>query len=88
MVVTTEFRGVFFGYIEADNSPSNVVLADARNCVYWTSSVRGVLGLAAAGPDKGCRIGPKVPRITLQKITSVAECTPEAVQKWESAPWS
>ena len=86
VVVTTAHRGVFFGYA-ADIDGEVIRLRGARNCIYWSASVRGFMGLAATGPDNKCRIGPAVD-ISLRDITSVAECTPEAVAAWESAPWS
>jgi hypothetical protein len=43
--------------------------------------------LAANGPSKSCRIGPAAD-ITLRSITAVLEVSPEAVTKWEAAPWS
>ncbi len=88
VVVTTEHRGVFFGRLAEDKAPEFVSLSDARNCVYWNSSVKGVLGLAATGPDARCRIGPKVPGITLWKITGIFLCTDEAAKAWEAGPWS
>ena len=88
VVVTTEFRGVFFGYVASDEAPEKIVLTDARGCVYWSASVHGVLGLASSGPNEECRIGPKVPELTLWKITSVTACTPEAIEAWEKSPWN
>jgi hypothetical protein len=88
VVVTTEWRGVFFGFLEDDtNYPARIVLSDARNCLYWDSASKGVLGLAAKGPSKSSRIGPKVPKADLVKLTGIFECTPEAVKAWESEPW-
>jgi hypothetical protein len=88
VVVTTEFRGVFFGYVENDSElPTKVELVDARNCVYWSAQTKGVVGLAATGPNKECKIGPKVPHMTLWKITGVFQCTPEAIQNWEEGMW-
>lgn len=86
VVVTTTHRGVFFGYAN-DTSGVVIKLRKARNCVYWSTDVRGFMGLAAAGPSKGCKIGPAAD-IELRDITSVIECTPEAVAAWEGAPWS
>ena len=86
VVVTTEHRGVFFGY--ADDTDGDVVtLKKARLCVYWSADVKGFMGLAAGGPTKGCRIGPAVPSIDLRKITSVIAASDEAVKAWEAAPW-
>jgi hypothetical protein len=86
VVVTTEHRGVFFGYAQ-DTDGNTIKLRKARNCVYWSSDVRGFMGLAATGPNKSCKIGPAAD-IDLRDITSVVECSPEAVAAWESAPWS
>jgi hypothetical protein len=86
VVVTTEHRGVFFGYAK-DTDGDVIKLRAARNCVYWSQVVRGFVGLAATGPDKLSKVGPAAD-IEVRKITSIIECTPEAVTAWESAPWS
>ena len=86
VLVTTEYRAVFFGYA-TDTSGDTIRLRAARNCIYWGPSVRGFLGLAAEGPDKSCRIG-KAADVELRKITCVAEMTPAAVRAWELAPWA
>lgn len=89
VVVTTEHRGVFFGYVKSDSGlPAEIILTDARNAVYWSQSVHGVLGLAANGPKKDCRIGPAIPEISIWKITAVMACTPDAVAAWEGTPWN
>ena len=84
VLVTTEFRGVFFGYAD-DTSRDNITLTNARNCIYWPSANGGFGGLASEGPAKGSRIGARVDKIDLRKITSVAEVTAHAVKAWESA---
>lgn len=88
VIVTTEFRGVFFGFMDGEVKDSSVVLKQAQNCVYWSSDVRGFMGLAANGPTKSCKVGPAVPSITLNKVTAVVEVTPEAAEKWMRAPWN
>lgn len=85
VLVTTDKRGVFFGYA-TDTTGETICLRAARNCVYWSADVQGFLGLAANGPTDGCRIGPAAD-ITLRGITSVSEVTPSAVVAWEAAPW-
>lgn len=83
VLVTTEFRGVFFGFVENDKKlPEEITLSKVRNCIYWASSVGGFLGLASNGPDNNCRIGKEVSKLTLYKITSVSSCTKEAVKNW------
>lgn len=86
VLVTTEHRGVFFGYASKTDGDT-IALRAARLCLFWSRDVKGFMGLAGAGPTASCRIGPPVD-ITLRKITAVAEVTPTAVEAWERAPWS
>lgn len=85
VLVTTEYKGVFFGYAE-DTSGKTIKLRAGRLCVYWTSDLRGFMGLATMGPGAECRVGPAAD-IMLHGVTSVVEVSPEAVQRWEAAPW-
>lgn len=86
VLVTTEFRGVFFGEVIAHDLPNSITLRRARNCIYWDSSVGGFLGLAATGPGPGCRIGAVADELTLWHVTSVSRLTDQATAAWESAP--
>lgn len=85
VLVTTEFRGVFFGYIKDDSKlPAEITLTGARNCIYWTSECGGFLGLASDGPKSGCKIGKRVSEVTLYKITSVTPVEDGAIKAWEN----
>jgi hypothetical protein len=86
VLVTTAHRGVFFGYAK-ETAGDVISLSKARLCVYWSTDVKGFMGLAANGPTKGCRIGPPAD-IELRAITSVVEVTSSAAEAWEAAPWS
>ena len=86
VLVTTEFRGVFFGFVKNNKKlPEEITLTNARNCIYWSSDCKGFLGLAANGPTHNCKIGMQVPELTLYKITSVTPVTTEATKKWQEA---
>jgi hypothetical protein len=85
VLVTTAHRGVFFGYA-TDTDGETISLKRARLCVHWSADLRGFMGLASHGPSFGCKIGPAAD-IELRNVTSVVEVTPEAVTKWEAAPW-
>lgn len=86
VLVTTEFRGVFFGYIKSNEKlPAEITLTGVRNCIYWSADCGGFLGLAAKGPTKDCRIGTPVSQITLYKITSVTPVAKEAIKAWEKS---
>jgi hypothetical protein len=89
VVVTTEHRGVFFGFAQSLTvGATTIELADGQMCVYWSTSIKGVLGLAATGPDKNCKVTPIVPKLQLTKVTAVMEATPQAVKAWQTRPWS
>lgn len=88
VVVTTAHKGVFFGFLTGDRAAKVLELADAQMCVYWSSDVQGVLGLASAGPGSRCKVTRPVPRITLQDVTAVTDATGEAVKLWQERPWS
>lgn len=85
VLVTTEFRGVFFGYVKNDKkTPAEITLTGARNCIYW-DKCGGFIGLAATGPNNNCRIGARIDEVTLYKVTSLTSVTADAEKAWEKA---
>ena len=89
VLVTTDKdkRGVFFGYIvpeEVDNDPLD--LYEAQMCIIWVDT-KGVMGLAAHGPNPKCRIGAPVSKARLRGITMVAEVSEKAVKEWKKEYW-
>lgn len=87
LVVTTIHKGVFFGYAKPTTNKT-IRLKNAQMCVYWSTDVKGVLGLASTGPSSSCKIGPAVPALTLHDVTSVMEVSKEAEAKWLNKPWN
>ena len=87
LVVTTLHKGVFAGYGTPTNNKT-IRLTQARMCVYWSSDVKSVVGLASSGPTLGCKIGPAAPAITLHDVTSVMEASEESKIAWEKGPWA
>jgi hypothetical protein len=89
VVVTTEYRGVFFGALTAyDINARTATLASCRNCVYWPSTNHGFVGLAIDGPLSGSRVGPAAESMDLVGITSMTPCADAAATRWESGPWA
>jgi len=86
VVVTTQHKGVFFGYAESTDGPT-ITLTKARMCIYWTADLRGFMGLAVRGPQTGCKIGPAAESMIVRDVTAVVECTPQAVENWEKGIW-
>jgi hypothetical protein len=89
VMVTTDKRGVFFGFIDpADSEKDPLRVENVQMCVYWSTGVQGVLGLAATGPKKDCKVTKPAPAGTIKGITMVTECSAEAVKAWKAQPWS
>lgn len=84
VLITTEYRGIFWGWLEATRDGGRtVVLTGARSAIYW-GTTHGFLELAQIGPNSKSRIGARADRITLYEVTSMTECTPEATAAWEA----
>ena len=84
ILVTTAYRGVFFGFARKTDG-NRIKLRAGRCCISWPEGTRGFPGLASIGPQSGSRVGPAAD-IELRDITSVAECSPAAVDAWEKFP--
>ena len=88
VLVTTKHKGVFAGQLKSvDRTLELATLVGCRNCISWSESVKGFLGLAVDGPNEDCRIGPKTIETELWGVTSMTKMTEQATNKWESAPW-
>jgi len=90
VVITTDKdkRGVFMAFINPKDAALETMEAEEiRMAVYWSADVRGVVGLAAHGPTKDCRISPAAPKATIKGVTAVLEMTPEALKAWRKEPW-
>lgn len=94
VVISTEHRGVFFGYIDADTDllapeTRRAIRAESvRMCVAWDKTNHGFNALAAWGPTHGARVTPAAPWQVLFDITSIVGASNRAVEAWESEPWN
>jgi hypothetical protein len=84
VLVTTAHRGVFAGWCD-DWSGDKITLRNARCALYWSADVGGFLGLAEIGPTPGCKISAESQELTLTGITSVSQCTANAINAWSEA---
>lgn len=82
VLVTTERRGVFFGYL-VERTEKSIKLEGAR-CAIRFGTTGGFLELAATGPTSSSKIGARA-SLELTGITSVSDVTPAAVEAWERA---
>lgn len=82
VIITTEYRGCYFGEL-VDHTERACILENARMAIYW-GTTKGVDQLAQTGPTTTTKLGAVAPRIWLCGITSLVDCTPEAVAAWEA----
>lgn len=90
VLITTDStkRGVFAGFINpADTEKENIVVEELRMAVFWSSDMKGVLGLASMGPSSSCRISKAVKKASIKGVTAVVELSDEALAKWRKEPW-
>lgn len=90
VLITTDSskRGVFSGFISTDDLEKEVLtVEEMRMCVYWSTDMKGVLGLASEGPSKTCKISKAVKKATISGVTAVIELSDEALKKWQKEPW-
>lgn len=90
VLITTDNtkRGVFMGLIDPKDADKETMVAEeVRMAVYWSADVKGVLGLAANGPTKTCKISPAAAKATIKGVTSVTELTDKALKAWRNEPW-
>ena len=87
VLVTTEHRGVFFGYVEEypnlDES-TTISLKDARMAIYWGTD-KGVMQLANEGVQKDSRISSIADIPALAKVTAVFSVSKRAEETWKAA---
>lgn len=90
VLITTDNtkRGVFMGFIDPKDADKTTLEAEeVRMAVYWHNDVKGVIGLAANGPSKNCRITAAAPKVVLHGVTACAQITDEALAAWRKEPW-
>jgi hypothetical protein len=88
-IITTDKRGVFMGYIDpAKQGEKSIEAKDVRMVVSWSADVKGLFGLAANGPTKGCRITAAAPSCVLHGVTAVMTITEKAEKAFQSQPWA
>ncbi len=87
VLITTEYRGVFFGLVSPEADLTQRTLTDIKNCrmaINWRNG-KGVQGLAADGPDNNCKIASASDVEVVHGVTAVFTVTDKAKEKWLSA---
>lgn len=87
ILVTTEWRGVFYAEVatKADLTPRTLTnLKNVRMAIYW-GTTKGVQELAHTGPTTKSRISAPSDWPTMHGVTGVQIVTEEARAKWLGA---
>lgn len=87
VLITTEYRGVFFGLVSDDADLTQRTLTNIKSCrmaINWRNG-KGVQGLASDGPDNQCKIGSASDVEVMHGVTAVFTVTEEACKKWMAA---
>lgn len=91
VLITTDKnkRGVFMGFIKPEDVDKETIEAtEVRMAVYWSQNVKGVVGLAATGPTKKCKITKAAKKAVLKGVDAVIEISDEALKAWREEPWA
>lgn len=84
VIITTQHRGVFFGYVSEKADMTKKIITDvkgARMAIYW-GTTKGLMELAQTGPTSKSKISSPADIPCLQDVTAVFSVTAEAEQKW------
>ena len=87
VIVTTEYRGVFFGYVPDDirvDTNSTLSLNKAKMAICWGTD-KGLMQLCSEGPNSNSKISSEADILALHKVTAVFAVTKGAEEKWKSA---
>ena len=82
VIVTTEHRGVFFGYA-TDTGGDKIQLRSARMAISF-GTTRGLMELAETGPTSRSKISARAD-MEVRKVTAVFDVTAGATKAWEGA---
>lgn len=83
VIVTTEHRGVFFGYA-GDTKGAVIDLKRARMAISF-GTTRGLMELAETGPTSQSKVSARAD-LEVRKVTAVFEVSEAAAKAWEAAP--
>ncbi|MEO1211516.1 MAG: hypothetical protein AAFX78_18540 [Cyanobacteria bacterium J06638_20] len=84
ILITTEYRGVFFAQVGEAADLSKRTLTDLKNCrmAIRFGTDRGVMQLAETGPTESSRISAPADIHVIHGVTAVFDVTDEAAAKW------
>jgi len=85
VMVTTEFRGVFAGYLaegDRDVAARSIRLTDAMMAIAWGTS-DGIIQLVSDGPSEKSKISAVATEVEIEKVTAIFGATEAAEAAWK-----
>ena len=87
LLLWTSRRELWMGLTTAPLDARDMELTHVRQCIRFSGTHKGVLGLCVVGPDDQCRVSPPVARMFIREIDWACEVQPSALAGWERQPW-
>lgn len=87
ILITTKYRGVFFGQVEESEPIDGEHIRNVRNArmAIQFGTTRGVSQLAATGPTDKSLISAAADMPIIRDVTAIFTVTEEAAEKWLQA---
>lgn len=85
VLITTNNRGIYYGYLTENNAPDMVRLEKARVCVQWDAGNEGFLVMAVRGPQGVAEVSLAVGSLEVYGVATIAHCSPEAAEAWDAS---
>lgn len=86
VLITTEYKGVFFAKVPRNIDLTASTLRNLKDCrmaINWRTG-KGVMDLAESGPNEKCLISSKADIPVLHKVTAVFNVSDAAAKAWEN----
>lgn len=87
ILIHTSRNEIFFGYSTNELHEEEMLLLEARNIVRYSADNRGMIGLAAVGPRKQCKVSYSVPELYVRNVVWACAVRAEAIAHFEAAIW-
>jgi hypothetical protein len=85
VLISTNNRGIYYGYLVENHAPDHVTLERARVCAVWDTGEKGYLYMATHGPEGVAMVSPAVGSMEVYGVATIAECSPEAAEAWDAS---
>ena len=84
ILITTQYRGVFFAQVDESVDLTQKMLTNLKNCrmAIYFGTTWGIMQLAETGPTNNSRIGAKADIDVMHDVTAVFNVSDKAAEIW------